>query len=112
MSVPQLNSTQTIEMPADDEDLTLLTFPAPLTAVSTGKVTKRSTSSGAIPCASVSTTTVGAVRSGNTSTSMREAVYAPMNNNSTDAAITSSLLCKEKYIILFSTLFDLFFLCT
>ena len=40
-----------------DEDRTRLTSVAPLTAVSTGKVTSLSTSSGAIPAASVITTT-------------------------------------------------------
>ena len=50
---------------------------APLTADSSGKVTSASTSWGARPCASVRMVTVGAVRSGNTSTGMRAAVTAP-----------------------------------
>jgi len=62
---------QTMEIPADDELRTLRTWLAPFTDVSIGKLTNFSTSSGAMPCASVSTTTVGAVRSGNTSTSIR-----------------------------------------
>jgi sulfite exporter TauE/SafE len=44
---------------------------APFNAVSIGKVTRLSMSSGAMPCASVTTVTVGAVRSGNTSTGVR-----------------------------------------
>ena len=74
MSVPQSNSTQTMEMPCEVEERTRRTPVAPFTAVSTGKVTSVSTSSGAMPCASVSTVTVGAVRSGKTSTGMRQAV--------------------------------------
>ena len=70
MSVPQSNSTQTTENPVVDDERTRRTSVAPLTAVSIGKVTVFSTSSGAMPCASVMMTTVGAFRSGNTSTSM------------------------------------------
>ena len=71
MSVPQSNSMLMMEKPVVDEERTRRTLVAPLTAVSMGKVTRRSTSSGAIPSASVITTTVGAFRSGNTSTSER-----------------------------------------
>ena len=74
MSVFQSNSTHTTENPVAEEERTRRTPVAPLTAVSTGKVTRRSTSSAAMPLASVITTTVGAFRSGNTSTSMRMAV--------------------------------------
>ena len=74
MSVPQLNSTHTTENPVVEEERTRRTSVAPLTAVSTGKVTRRSTSSEAMPGASVIITTVGAFRSGNTSTSIFMAV--------------------------------------
>lgn len=47
ISVPQLNSTHTTENPVVEEERTRRTSVAPLTAVSTGKVTMRSTSSGA-----------------------------------------------------------------
>ena len=47
---------------------------APFTAVSIGNETSFSTSSGAIPCASVITTTVGALRSGKISTSISEVI--------------------------------------
>ena len=77
MSVPQSNSTQTTEMPCAVEERTRRTPVAPFTAVSIGNVTSASTSSGAMPCASVRTVTVGAVRSGKTSTGMRAAVHAP-----------------------------------
>ena len=53
---------------AAEEVEQLVTFP--LTVVSIGKVTNCSTSSAAMPLASVITTTVGAVKSGNTSTSV------------------------------------------
>ena len=70
MSVPQSNSMFTMENPVVEEDLTRRTLVAPFKADSTGKVTSLSTSSGAIPSASVITTTVGAFRSGKTSTSV------------------------------------------
>jgi hypothetical protein len=60
ISVPQSNSTQTTEIPCAVDERTRLTPVAPFTAVSMGKVTSASTSSGAIPCASVRTVTVGA----------------------------------------------------
>jgi len=69
-SMPQSNSTHTNDEPCNDADRTLRTLVAPFTAVSIGKVTSLSTSSAAMPWASVITTTVGAVRSGNTSTSI------------------------------------------
>ncbi len=77
MSVPHSNSTQTIEIPLAVEERTLRTPVAPFTAVSTGKVTSLSTSSGAIPWASVITVTVGAVRSGKISTGMSRTTNIP-----------------------------------
>ena len=71
MSMSQSNSTHTTEKPVVEEERTRLTPVAPFTAVSIGNVTSISTSSAAIPPASVMTTTVGAFRSGNTSTSVR-----------------------------------------
>src|SRR5574344_2037010 len=102
MSVPQSNSTQTTENPVVEEERTRLTAVAPFTAVSTGKVTSLSTSSGAIPVASVIITTVGALRSGNTSTSILEAVYTPAIIRSTERTRTRGLLFKENLIILLS----------
>jgi len=49
----------------------------PLSAVSMGKVTSCSTSSGAMPPASVITVINGLLRSGKTSTGVRQAVIAP-----------------------------------
>ena len=57
---------------ADDDRIRLIPE-APFTAVSIGKVTSFSTSSGAIPLASVITTTVGAFRSGKISISISRA---------------------------------------
>jgi len=102
MSVPQSNSTHTNENPYDEFDLTLRTFVAPFTAVSIGNVTIRSTSSAAIPCASVITTTVGAVKSGNTSTSISLAVYVPRIISTTAPSKTKNLLFNENSIILFN----------
>ncbi len=102
MSVPQSNSTQTTEKPVVDEERTRRTSVAPFTAVSTGNVTRRSTSSAAIPVASVMTTTVGALRSGNTSTSIRQAVQQPPTSNRNVASSTSGLFLNENDMILFN----------
>src|SRR6056297_630191 len=90
MSVPHSNSTQTMLMPWEVDDRTRRTPVAPLTAVSSGKVTSVSPSSGAMPCASVRTVTVGAVRSGKTSTGILVAVIVPATRSSADAATTRS----------------------
>ncbi|EWS52621.1 hypothetical protein X551_04590 [Methylibium sp. T29] len=50
---------------------------SPFIVVSSGKVMSCSTSSAAMPPASVMTVTVGLLRSGNTSTGVRESVNAP-----------------------------------
>ena len=102
MSVPQSNSTQTTEKPVVDDERTRLTSVAPFTAVSIGKVTKRSTSSGAIPVASVITTTVGAFRSGNTSTSISCTLYSPAHRIISAATTMASRFFNAKSIILFS----------
>jgi len=60
-----------------ETERTRVTPGMPLSAVSIGTVTSCSTSSGAMPPASVSTVTCGLFRSGNTSTGMRQAVRAP-----------------------------------
>ena len=76
MSVPQSNSTQTTAMPTAVAERTRRTPDAPLIAASIGNVTSVSISSGAMPRPSVRTVTVGAVRSGNTSTGMLRAVHS------------------------------------
>ena len=88
MSVPQSNSTHTTAMPSAVAERTRRTFDAPLMALSSGKVTSDSISSGAMPCPSVRMVTVGAVRSGNTSTGMLRAVQSPLSSSRTDAAST------------------------
>ncbi|OAV63704.1 hypothetical protein Barb4_04818 [Bacteroidales bacterium Barb4] len=95
MSVPQSNSTLTMEKPVTDEERTRRTWVAPFNAVSIGNDTERSTSSGAMPPASVITMTVGAFRSGNTSTSVCIAVYVPQIISSTPQTKTSRRLCRE-----------------
>ncbi len=102
MSVPQSNSTQTTEKPAVEDDLTRLTSVAPFKATSTGNVTSCSTSSGAKPCASVITTTVGAFKSGKTSTSILDAVYTPASISKTAAIKTTKRLSNENLINLFN----------
>ena len=72
-SAPQSKSTQTTAMPTAVDDRTRRTPDAPFRPASMGKVTSASMSVGAIPCPSTSTVTVGAVRSGSTSTGIRTA---------------------------------------
>ncbi len=69
-STSQSNSTQMSEIPTAEEERMRLTPAAPLRVCSRGTVTSFSTSSGAMPFASVTTVTDGAVRSGSTSTGM------------------------------------------
>ncbi len=101
-SVPQSNSTHTTEKPVVDDERTRLTSVAPFTAVSIGYVTIFSTSSGAMPGASVMTTTVGALRSGKISTSVRVRVITPATSATAVNISTVSLFLNEKFIILFS----------
>src|SRR5690606_20518923 len=82
--------TQTMEKPTEEADRTRRTPIAPFMAVSRGKVTKVSTSSGAREAASVRMVTVGAVRLGNTSTGMLTARMAPVTRIATDIANTNS----------------------
>jgi hypothetical protein len=57
-------------------------------ALSSGKVTSASISSGAMPRPSVRMVTVGAVRSGKTSTGISRAVHTPPKSSRADNAIT------------------------
>jgi len=66
-----------MDRPTPEVLRTRVTPGMPLSAVSSGKVISCSTSSGAIPPASVSTVTRGLLRSGKTSTGVRQAVIAP-----------------------------------
>ncbi len=99
MSIPQSNSTQTNEYPYIEEERTRRTLVAPLTAVSTGKVTSLSTSSADIPWASDIITTVGAVRSGKTSTSVRLALQRPPAITSAAPSSTSRRFFRENRMI-------------
>ena len=101
-SESQSNSTHTIEKPVDDEDLTRRTPVAPLSAVSIGNVTVFSTSSGAIPGASVITTTVGAFRSGKMSTSVRSMVMHPQISSRPAIMSVTALLESDIFNILLS----------
>jgi hypothetical protein len=77
MSAPQSNSTKTMDSPTEETERTRVTPGRPFTAVSIGKETSCSTSSGAKPSASVMRVTVGLLRSGKTSTGMRVRVHMP-----------------------------------
>lgn len=89
MSVPHSNSTQTTAIPVEELERTRRTPVAPFMVVSMGKATRLSTSAGARPCASASTVSVGAVRSGKTSTGIRSAVSEPPMSRA--AAIASTI---------------------
>src|SRR3972149_12160616 len=98
MSVPQSNSTHTTEMPIPDAERTLRTPVAPFTEDSMGNETNASTSCGARPCASVMTVTVGAVRSGKTSTGMRTAVTAPYRETAKAAIATNRRFLVDQWL--------------
>ena len=102
MSVPQSNSIHTTEKPEADEERTRFTPVAPLMLVSMGKLTVFSTSSGAKPGASVIATTVGALRSGNMSTSVRNVTATPRNSRIAESTTTTMRLLSESPIILLS----------
>ena len=65
------------DRPALEVERTLSTPGRPFIVVSSGKVMSCSTSSAAMPPGSVMRVTVGLLRSGNTSTGVRESVKAP-----------------------------------
>src|SRR5260221_498039 len=83
-----------MDKPTPEVERTRVTPGIPLSAVSMGKVTSCSTSSGAMPPASVSTVTNGLLRSGNTSTGVRHAVMPPYTNSNAAKASTKSRLCR------------------
>ena len=88
MSCPQSNSTQTTATPTAVAERTRRTPAAPFRADSMGNVTSDSISSGSIPGASARIVTVGAVRSGKTSSGIRDAVHPPHTRNAAASATT------------------------
>ena len=97
-SVPQANSTVTIDRPILVAERTRRTPGAPLSAASIGKLTWASTSTGAMPWASVTTVTVGAVRSGNTSTGVRSVSMPPQASSSTAPSTTNRRLRSDHWM--------------
>ena len=91
-----------MEKPVFDCERTRRTPLLPFTVVSSGNVTSFSTSSGAIPGASVITTTVGAFRSGKMSTSVRKSTMVPKTSRIAAKRQIARRLFSEKRIILFS----------
>ena len=77
----------TTDNPVSDVERTRRTPFTPFKAVSIGYDTSFSTSSGAIPGASVITVTVGAFKSGKTSTVVLETVYNPADTISANTLI-------------------------
>ena len=102
ISVDQSNSTLTTEKPVDDADRTRRTPVAPFMAVSTGNVTIVSTSSGAIPGASVMMVTVGAFRSGKISTSVLTSTMQPATSMMAERITTLRRLISDQCMILLS----------
>ena len=88
MSCPQSNSTHTTATPTAVADRTRRTPAAPFSADSIGKVTSDSISSGSMPGASARIVTVGAVRSGSTSSGIRDAVQPPHTRKAAASATT------------------------
>jgi hypothetical protein len=82
-------------MPTAVADRTRRTPAAPLSAVSIGKVTSASMSVGAMPRPSTRIVTVGAVRSGRTSTGMRTVTQPPAMRNRTLMASTRGRLFSD-----------------
>ena len=66
-----------MDKPIAEIERTLRTLAAPFIADSIGKLIKSSASSGAIPWVSVRMVTVGAVKSGKTSTGILSDIYTP-----------------------------------
>ena len=98
MSSPQSNSTHTIAAPMAVTERTRRTPAAPLSAASIGKVTSDSISSGAIPPPSTRIVTVGAVRSGRTSTGRCAACQPPHASRIAASVRTISLLWSDQRI--------------
>ena len=95
-SAPQSKSTQMTATPTAVAERTRRTPDEPLRTASIGKVTSASMSLGAIPCASTSTVTVGAVRSGSTSTGMRVARAPPQRRKAPAAVSTTRRLRNDQ----------------
>src|SRR5574343_1609520 len=81
-----------MDSPALEIDRTVAIPGWPLIAVSSGKLISCSTSSGAMPPASVMIVTVGLLRSGKTSTGRRVACRPPQTISTTAATSTNSRL--------------------
>src|SRR5687768_16980902 len=98
MSSPQSNSTHTTATPTAVADLTRRTPLAPFKAVSKGKVTSDSISEGAMPGDSASSVTVGAVKSGSTSTGTVVETYPPQTRRIAASASTRVRLFNDQRI--------------
>ena len=94
-SAPQSKSTRITATPTDVVERTRRTPDAPASADSIGNVASASRSAGAMPCPSTSTVTVGAVRSGSTSTGIRDAAQPPPASSAAAAASTAGRLRSD-----------------
>src|SRR5262245_47365692 len=92
MSVPQANSTYTIDKPAPDTERTRATPGIPFMMLSIGNVTSCSTSGGASPSASVISVTDGRFKSGKTSIGMRGTMKMPYATSINAATSTNMRL--------------------
>ena len=95
-SAPQSKSAQITAIPTAVAERIRRTPEEPLSADSIGMVTSASMSDGAMPWPSTSTVTVGAVRSGRTSTGMRTATTAPQARPIAATAATTRRLRTDQ----------------
>src|SRR6185503_17358193 len=93
---PQSNSTQITATTTAVAERRRRTPAAPFNADSIGKVTSDSISVGTIPGPSISTVTVGAVRSGSTSTGILEMAYPPHKRKAAANASTMARLRRDQ----------------
>ena len=102
VSIPHSKSTQTIVTPTAVAERTLRTPGAPFMAVSRGIVTSCSMSAGATLGCSTTTVTLGAVKSGSTSTGNSAIAKPPQTTNATVNASTKARLSRDHRIRAFS----------
>ena len=95
-SAPQSKSTQITATPTAVAERIRRTPGEPFNADSIGMVTRASRSAGAMPYPSTSTVTVGAVRSGRTSTGIRAATTAPQARPTAARAATTRRLRTDQ----------------
>src|SRR5262245_3868268 len=100
MSCPQSNSTQITATPTAVAERTRRTPEAPFRADSIGKVTSDSISVGTMPRPSTRMVTVGALKSGRTSSGILDITYPPQLRKATARETTTMRLFRDQRISL------------